>query len=62
MDVKQKHPVFKSITIVDGGDSWDDQDVFRDGVVKTSSKKEGKAAQAEELLKEARRKANKSPN
>lgn len=27
--VKQKHPVFQSVTVVDGGDSWDYEYVFR---------------------------------
>ncbi len=38
--VKQKHPVFQSVTVVDGGDSWDYQYVFRaDGKEDTASKK-----------------------
>ena len=38
--VRQKHPVFKSLTVIDGGNSWDYQYVFRDGGKKvTTSKK-----------------------
>jgi hypothetical protein len=37
--VKDKHPVFKSITVVDGKDSWDYKYVFRNDDVDTTSKK-----------------------
>ena len=37
--VQDKHPVFKSITVVDGKDSWDYKYVFRSDDVDTSSKK-----------------------
>ena len=38
--VEDKHPVFKSISVVDGKDSWDYKYVFRNDDVDTTSKKQ----------------------
>ncbi len=38
--VKSKHPVFESVTVVDGGDSWDYQYVFRESGKKEGEKKD----------------------
>jgi hypothetical protein len=42
--VKQKHPVFKSITVVDGGDKWDFQYVASDGTKGGKKKQTAKIA------------------
>ena len=36
---RKKHPIFKSISVVDGGDSWKYDYVFRTEAVKTETKK-----------------------
>ncbi|WP_282080563.1 eCIS core domain-containing protein [Aquimarina algiphila] len=40
-NVKEKHPVFSSISVVDGGDSWDYNYIFRAKKDTTSGKAEG---------------------
>ena len=58
---KQKHPVLKTVQVVDGGDSWDYDYVFRESLVTKIKKLFGRDAKSK-VQKEIRRRAGEFQN